>query len=384
MSEAPILTALVDICGPDYARAARSVDTVAGRRAGYVAVPATTHSVADTLRLAADQGLTTAPRGSGSKIDWGFPRFGVDLLVDTGRLSGLWNHDVGAATAEVGTGTSVRALQAALALRGQRLAVDPPSRTATVGGMLAVNESGPLRHRFGTPAEHVERISYVDASGEAADSDGDEGRPGIAEINGVITSAVLRLQPLPPARRWVGVAVPIPSQLPVLVAAAAEVEPAALEVDLPAGGPVGMLAALVEGDEADATARADRLAAAWGGAWGGGGGGVTVAAIAPPWWGRFPFDRRDVAVRLSASTADLPAALYALGDAAGGPAPVRGSAGQGSVHAVLPGTLTPQRLTTILETLRHVLMARNGRAVIVSAPVELAAQVEMASHHDLF
>ncbi len=372
-----VLNALVDICGPDYARVARSIDTVTGRRAGYVAVPATTRSVSDILALVADQGLRFLPRGSGSKIDWGMPRDGVDVIVDTGRLSGMWNHDVEGGTAEVATGTPVRALQAALALQGQRLPVDPPSRTATVGGMLAVNESGPLRFRFGTPAEFVTSVAYVDPSGQAADSDGEDGRPGLAEITGVMTAATLRLEPLPQARRWVGTAVSTPLQLGKLIDAAGDFEPSAIEVDLPAGGQGGILAVLFEGSEAVAVEQAGLLAGAWG-------AGSVVTPIVPPWWGAYPFRRDDVALRLSLSAADLPSALYALGDAAGGPVPVRGSAGLGSVHAVLPGTLAAERVTGIVESLRHVLLARSGRAVIVAAPPELAREVEMAGRHDLF
>lgn len=377
MSE-PVLDALVDICGPDYARAGRTVDAIAGRRVGYVAVPATTHAVADVLRLAADRGLTAVPRGAGSKIDWGVPPRGVDLLVDTVRLGGLWHHDVAAATAEVGTGTTVRALQAALALHGQRLPVDPPSPTATVGGMLAVNESGPLRLSRGTPAEHVDRVVYVDTSGVVAESDGEQGRPGIAEITGVLTSATVRLEPLPEARRWVGVAVTSPLQVLDRVAAASSDRSrlSAIEVDLPGRSP-GTLAALFEGTEAEVMAEADRLAAAWG-------AGAATTPIAPPWWGRYPFGRSDVALRLSMPVADLASALYSLGDAAGGPVPVRGSAGLGTVHAVLPGDLAPERLEGVLETLRHVFLARNGRAVVVSAPPAVAATLEMASRRDLF
>jgi glycolate oxidase FAD binding subunit len=372
----PVLDALVDICGPDYARAGRTVDAVGGHRAAYVAVPATTHATADVLRLAADRGLTAVPRGSGSKIDWGRPR-PADLLVDTARLGGLWHHDVAAATAEVGTGTPVRALQAALALRGQRLPVDPPSPTATVGGMLAVNESGPLRLRRGTPAEFVERIAYVDAAGVAAESDGEDGRPGIAEVSGVIISATVRLEPLPEARRWVGVAVATPLQVLDRVAVAGD-DPllSALEVDLP-GRSAGTLAALFEGTEAEVMAAADGLAAAWG-------AGAVTTPIAPPWWGRYPFGRSDVALRLSMPSADLPSALYTLGDAAGAPVPVRGSAGLGTVHAVLAGDLAADRLENVLETLRHVFLARNGRAVVVTAPPAVAATLEMASRPDLF
>jgi glycolate oxidase FAD binding subunit len=111
---------------------------------------------------------------------------------------------------------------------------------------------------------------------------------------------------------------------------------------------------------------------------------VVTTAIAPPWWGRYPFGRSDVALRLSMPVADLASALYSLGDAAGGPVPVRGSAGLGTVHAVLPGDLAAERLEGVLETLRHIFLARNGRAVVVAAPPAVAAKLEMASRRDLF
>lgn len=368
----PVLDALVDICGPDYARAGRSVDAVGGHRAALVAVPATAQAATDILRLAADRGLAVLPRGSGSKIDWGRPPTGVDLLLDTARLGGIWHHDVSTATAEVGTGTPVRALQAALALRGQRLPVDPPAPTATVGGMLAVNESGPLRLRRGTPAEHVDRIAYVDRSGEAGESDGEDGRPGIAQITGVITSATMRLEPLPVSRRWVGVTVNSPLEMRDRVERAVDDHPAlaALEVDVPAGRP-GTLAALFE----DADASADALAAAW---------GTVTTPIAPPWWGRYPFGRSEVALRVSTPVFDLAAAVYALGDAAGRPVPVRGSAGLGSVHAVLPGDLPPDRLSSVLDAMSHIFLARTGRVAVVSAPPDVAARLDMAGRQELF
>ncbi|HEX5203859.1 MAG TPA: FAD-binding oxidoreductase [Actinoplanes sp.] len=363
-----LLDALVDICGPDYARAGRSVDAVGGHRAGLVAVPATTQAVSDVLQLAAAESLRVVARGSGSKIDWGTPSSGVDLILDTGRLNGLWSHDVSAASVEVATGTPVRSLQAALALRGQRLPVDPPSRTATVGGMLAVNESGPLRYRFRTPAEHVDRVSYIDRAGDAGFSDGEGDSPGLAEITGVITSALLRLQPLPRARRWVVAPASTPVQAAKLAAEAAQSGVSAIETDLPDDGE-GVVAALFEDTDPYP------LATAW---------KATVSPTAPSWWGRYPFTATDVALRLSVAPDDLAATVYALADAAGGPVPVRGSAGLGMVHAVLPGTIPADQVSRILEAVRHVLLARNGHAVVVAAPIALARQIEMASPHEFF
>jgi len=363
-----LLDALVDICGPDYARVGRSVDVVGGRRAELVAVPATTPAVSGVLRLAVDEGLAVVPRGSGSKIDWGRPSSAADLILDTGRLNGLWDHDVKAATVEVATGTPVRSLQAALALQGQRLPVDPPSRTATVGGMLVVNESGPLRYRFRTPAEHVDRVQYVDLAGVASSSDGMGDNPGLAEISGVITSAVVRLQPLPQARRWVVAPASTPLKAARLAAEAAEHEVSAIETDLPGAGS-GEVAVLFE--DADPYP----LATSW---------KATVSPTAPPWWGVYPFGRNDVALRLSVAPDDLAATVYAVADAVGGAVPVRGSAGLGTVHAVLPGTLPPDRVERIVESARHVLLARNGRVVVIAAPIALASRIEMAPPHDLF
>jgi glycolate oxidase FAD binding subunit len=382
----PLLRALIDICGPDFAREAAAPDMVAGHLASYVAAPATTRAVMDTLRLAAERGLAVVPRGSASKIDWGAPPRGIDLLLDTSRLDGVWDHRPAELTAQIGTGTPVRAVQAALALRGQRLAVDPPSPTATIGGMLAINESGPLRHRYGSPAAQVERISYVDIEGVEAESDGENGNPGIAEVAGVIVSAGFRLQPLPAARRWVTIPVATPLQVHDLVKAtlAQRTKPSAIEVDLPVPGgsrpitqPSGALAVLLEGDPQETTQRARQLATVLGNS-------ATVTPTAPRWWGRYPFGRDDVALRIAVPIADLHAAVYALRDAAGMAVPVRGSAGIGTVHAVLPGSLPAEQVEGILDAVRGVLLARGGRCVVVAAPPPISTTVAMANRRDLF
>lgn len=368
----PVLDALALICGPDYARRVDAAPSF------YVTLPATTSAVARVLGFADSRGLTAVPRGCGSKIEWGSRVRDIDVLVDTARLGGLWHHDAAAGVVEVGTGTAVSALQAALALRGQRMPIDPPSPGATVGGVLATNESGPLRLRYGPPSEHVVRVDYVDAAGAVGTSDGEQGRPGLGEIDGVITSATVRLVPLPEARRWVGVAVTSPRQAHTLVQAAlAMPELVAIEIDLPASASRGTLAALFEGSPDAAAAQAEALAAAWGAE-------AVVTPIAPPWWGRYPFGPSSVALRLSAPVEDLPSVIYTLSDAAGCPVPVRGSVGLGSVHAVLPGSLPAARLGQVLDGLRHILMARDGRVVVVSAPPALAAHTDMATRRDFF
>ncbi|MFC3382909.1 FAD-binding oxidoreductase [Couchioplanes azureus] len=392
----PLLRALIDICGPDFARTARRADAVAGRRASFVAFPATGQAVADTLRLATGRGLAVVPRGAGSKLDWGSPPAGVDLLLDLRRLAGIRHHDVELMTAEIAAGTSVRAAQAALALRGQRLAVDPPSPAATLGGMLALDETGPLRHRFGTAADQVNHITYATRDGHRRTSDGFDGPAG---IGGVVLSAHMRLEPVPAARRWVSVPVTTPRDIHDLVqeTLAQRVTPSAIEIDLPAAPkpgslaaqpgslavppgslavPPGSLAVLLEGDPAEVADRAARLRRAL----------ETPAAatsMPPPWWGRYPFGPSDVALRIEVPTADLQAAVFALRDVAGTPVPVRGAAGRGIVHAALPASLGLAHTERVLDAVRGVLLARGGRCVAIAAPPEISAELDMASRQDL-
>ena len=379
MTPERLLRTLVDICGPHSARPAGAGDVVAGCPARFVAAPPTAPAVAALLRLAAAEDLAVLPRGAGTKIDWGTPPARLDLLLDTGRLNGLWGHRPGASSAEIGAGTPVRAAQAALALHRQRLAVDPASARATVGGVLAVNESGPLRHRFGGPDGQVRAFHHVGTDGTASRTPGgpaarDDAGPPV----GVLVSAVFDLQPVPEARRWVVTPVSTPLQVNNAIAATldADVSPSAVEMDLPAG-PGGALATLIEGGAAEVGKRADRLAAALG-------SDTTSTAVAPAWWGRYPFGVDDVALRLTVAPAELHSVVYALRDAAGAAVPVRGSVGVGTVHAVLPARPAPERVEQILDTVRVVLLGRGGRCVVVAAPPSIAARLDMAGRRDMF
>jgi glycolate oxidase FAD binding subunit len=378
-----VLRALVRICGPDFARPAGPADAVAGRPARFVAAPPTAAGVAGLMRLAAEEGLAMLTRGGGTKIDWGVPPARVDLLLDTGWLNGVWHHRPGASTAEVGAGTPLRAVRAALALRRQRLALDPASPGATLGGVLAVNESGPLRHRFGAPDGLVHEYHHVTPDGVARRSSGAAVRDDGGPPAGVLLSAVVDLQPVPEARRWVVSPVSTPLQVHTAIGDTldADVSPSAVEVDLPAAGPDGQrpgaLAVLVEGDSADVAKRAGRLATVLGAT-------TAVEAQAPTWWGRYPFGAEDIALRLTAPVAELHSVVYALHDAAAGAVPVRGSAGAGTVHAVLPGGTPPERVEQILDAVRAVLLGRGGRCVVIAAPPPISDRLDMAAREDLF
>ncbi|MEU3452565.1 FAD-binding oxidoreductase [Micromonospora sp. NPDC006766] len=426
---------LAEICGPSFARFAGPADEVAGRTARWVAVPGGPHSAAEVLRLAAAHDLTVVPRGAGTKIDWGAAPAQVDILLDTGRLAGVWHEPQGSPVAEVGAGTPLRAVQASLDRAGRRLPVDAPSPGATLGGVLAADEAGPLRHRHGRPCAQLVGVRYLDPSGElisigaagtaslgqAAPTGRDQSGgaaalfgagdlPGLDVARllcgsqgglGVLVSATLRVQAVPASRVWVSRPVWTPLEAHDLVRAvlAARLDPAAVELDLPVPLPrrrvnpshpsvfgrpehpavtgraarpaaAGSLAVLLEGGPADVAERVERLTALL--------GGDAVASHTPPdWWGRYPFGPGDTALRIEVPINDLHAAVYALRDAAGTPVPVRGSAGVGTVHAALPGSLAPDRVASILAAVRGVLLAREGRCVVVAAPAPVRRVVDL-------
>ncbi|GAB7040963.1 MULTISPECIES: FAD-binding oxidoreductase [Catenuloplanes] len=409
-----ILRHLMEICGPQFARPGGPADAVAGIEPRWVAAPPHTQGAAEVLRRAARDGLGVTARGAGSKIEWSVPPHGLDLMLDTGRLAGLRRHAEPDLLVEVGAGTPLRAVQTVLAGVNRRLAIDPPSAGPTIGGVLATDETGPLRHRWGSPREQILRLRCLTVEGEPLELTGDAvrafgdagGFPGRVEgipagllggfprrparlagcadpLPGIITSATLRVLPRPGARLWVSRTLASPSEARDLVLGirSSAVHPDAVEIDLPAGRPAGIprqrtvretagtLSVLLEGDPAPVGVRAAVLVDLLG-------GDARPESTPPVWWGRAPFDAGEVGLRIDMPPADLHAAVYALRDAVGTPVPVRGRAGVGVIHAALPATLSPARVSAVLDALRGILLARDGTCTVLSAPAPVRAAVK--------
>lgn len=375
-----VIDELATVCGEAHVRVATAVDAVAGVPSRWVVAPADAEAVGAVLRVAAERDLSVTVCGSGSKLDWGGPPAHVDIVLDTGRLAGV-SIDHEGETISVGAGTPLRAVRAALARTGRRLALDVGSPAATVGGVIATDEAGPLRFAFGTPRDLVRELRFIRADGTSAvAAPGLSADPGQHEVSallcgsygtlGIITEATLRLEVQPAARGWITRRVRTPAEVHELtsVLIAGAVEPSAIEVDLPGHRRPGELSVLIEGGAEDAETRS-RIAARTLG------GDAEVSSTPPIWWGRYPFDSDDLALELTAPVADLHAAMYVLRDAAGGSVPVRGSAGAGVVHAALPMRISAERLGAVVTAVRMTLLARGGRCVLLRAPRGLRAVV---------
>jgi glycolate oxidase FAD binding subunit len=371
-----VIEALADACGPEHVWEAGPADTVDGIPIGWVAEPGSPAEVAEVLRFAAAEGLSVVPSGAGTKLDWGLPPTHVDVLVDLGRIAGVLDYAADAMTATVAAGTSLRALRAYLLKENRRLALDVGSPAATLGGVIATNEAGPLRHRFGTPRDLVIGVQLALDEGSLERSVGgfDLIRHACGSYGtlGVITEATVRLEPLPAARAWVTRPVSTPREVQQLTEAlvASPLEPVAIEADLPGAPRPAELAALFEGERAAAVQRAEAAAKLLG-------GGATVGQLPPVWWGRYPFETDDVALKIWGRPSELFAVVYAIRDAAGIPVPVRGSVGLGVAHVAVPDSVSPERLDGMLTAARTVLLARGGGGcTLLRAPHDLRELVE--------
>ncbi|MFI6294332.1 FAD-binding oxidoreductase [Nonomuraea sp. NPDC050790] len=250
-------------------REAGPLDAVGGVRPGLVALPESVEEISALLRACAAADLATVTVGGGTKLDWGAPPERCDVLIDTCCMNEIIEHAAGDLVVRAQAGVTLAALAAHLAAQGQELVYDGPFRDeATVGGLLATGATGPRSFRYGTPRDLLIGITVVLADGTIAKSGGkvvknvagyDLGKlfTGSFGTLGVIAEATFRLHPLAAERVWVRTRVAPPQVQEFAVRlAAAQAEPAAVELDWPGtSGPV-TIAALVEGAAAERRARA--------------------------------------------------------------------------------------------------------------------------------
>ena len=209
----PVWSELRDIVGAEHMRAAMAEDAVDGVVPQMVIEAGRAEEVARVLKTATGAGLHVIPRGSASKLDWGNPPGGGELIVSTRRLNRVVEHAWGDMTATVEAGCTFKQLQRTLAEHGQRLALDPlwPDRS-TIGGILATNDNGSLRTRFGSLRDLIIGITLALPDGTLAKSGGKVVKnvagydlPKLATGSlgtlGIITQAIFRLHPVPPESR---------------------------------------------------------------------------------------------------------------------------------------------------------------------------------------
>ena len=134
--------------------------------------PANSEEVAAVLRFAQENQLAVVPCGGGTKQGWGYP-VAPALVLEMHRLNMLREHTWQDMTCTVEAGCTWSAMQSGLAQHGQYVALDPlwPER-ATVGGIVATNDSGALRLRYGGLRDLIIGMTIVLADGTIAHTGG--------------------------------------------------------------------------------------------------------------------------------------------------------------------------------------------------------------------
>jgi glycolate oxidase FAD binding subunit len=170
--------------------------------------PANNEEVAAVLRFAQENRFAVVAYGGGTKQGWGYP-VAPALVLEMHRLNMLREHTWQDMTCTVEAGCTWSALQSTLAQHGQFVALDPlwPDR-ATVGGIVATNDSGALRLRYGGLRDLIIGMTIVLADGTVARTGGKVVKNvagydlhklmiGAFGTLGVITSVNFRLHSVP-------------------------------------------------------------------------------------------------------------------------------------------------------------------------------------------
>ncbi|MCM3714902.1 FAD-binding oxidoreductase [Alkalihalobacillus oceani] len=124
---------------------------------GRVAVyPKTEQEIVSVLTYANDNGKSVTVAGRGTKKAFGGVIAQSDLLLSLENYTGIIEHTVGNMTLTVRAGTRFQDIQDYLAAHKQMIPLDPfwPD-SATIGGIVAANDSGPKRLGYGSARDAV-------------------------------------------------------------------------------------------------------------------------------------------------------------------------------------------------------------------------------------
>ncbi|MHB8897617.1 MAG: FAD-binding oxidoreductase [Thermoguttaceae bacterium] len=175
---------------------------------------------AEAARVIADacaEGRAVYPLGGGTSLALGAAAERPGTVLALGKLNRLIDYPSRDLTITVEAGMTVGQLAWHLSAENQRLPIDVHGAdSATVGGLVAANLSGPRRYRFGTVRDYQLGVTVVDGTGESFSAGGrvvknaagyDLTRLMIGSLGtlGVITQATFMVRPVPETSALVSV-----------------------------------------------------------------------------------------------------------------------------------------------------------------------------------
>ena len=345
--------------------------------------PSSPEEAADVLRTAAEEELRVRMRGAGTKRSWGGPPpQAPDVELSTERLDELVEHNEGDLTAVLQAGVPLARAQEVFAEANQMIALDPwlgEDGTATIGGVIATGDSGPLRHRYAAARDLILGITVVLGDGTVARAGGKVIKnvagydlpklfTGSFGTLGLIVEVVMRLHPLAANRVTAIGASDDPEALGRAATAVAHCPFGPESLDVAWNDGHGEVLARFGGATPEATA--DEAVALLAGA------GLDARATADDegLWERQRAAQRSpdgAVVRVSGLASELPSVLRAAGEAG---ASLVGRAGMGLSWITLPAQ-EAGGLVAAVEDLRRRL--RPFACVVLDAPDDVREKVDV-------
>lgn len=186
---------------------------VARGEASVVVLPRTAEEVSAVVKIAQQYDSPIVPRGAGTGLAGGAAPAVPALVISLTRMTDV-DIDLDNHTAWVGPGVINLDLSKMTRPAGYHFAPDPSSQSAcTIGGNVANNSGGPHCLAEGTTTSHVLAVELVTANGEIVVLGGPAPDPigldlrsvvvGSEGLLGVITRALVKLTPNPPAVRTI-------------------------------------------------------------------------------------------------------------------------------------------------------------------------------------
>jgi len=362
-------------------------DAVNGIVPRYVVEPENPEAVAETLAWASRDRLTVLTRGAGTKSNWGSTPRSIDILLSTRKLSEVVAHRYGDLTATIQAGAPLAKVNAQLATHRQWIPLDPPwSDRATIGGLVATNDSGPRRHRYGAPRDLIIGAEFARADGTLAKGGGivvknvagyDLPRlmTGSFGTLAVIVTATFKLFPLTTASKTVIVDLKEPRDIGALTqkVLASHLTPTAIELETPRPRLLIRFESIAEAVEQQAATAAALIRE------NGFVARATSGSEEDRLWadhGQAFWDADGAIIKIAALPSDVPEVLSLLDSTAGaGRYAATGRAGLGVLLARVTGD--PDAQARVIAALRAAIPQGRGSVVIVRGSGDLKASTDV-------
>ena len=135
--------------------------------------PGSAADVAAALQVADRDGLAVVPWGGGTLLDRTRAPERYDLALDLSGLDRIVEYDPEDLTLTAQCGVTLERLAATVGAKGQIVPLESAHPgSATLGGVLAANTSGPRRLRLGAPRDRILGARFALADGTVARSGG--------------------------------------------------------------------------------------------------------------------------------------------------------------------------------------------------------------------